>query len=394
MDDTVIDEALTRIGTPFYLFDLDQAAATVRTMRMLMPAGTDLCYAIKANPFLAAPLSMSVDRLEACSPGEFSICRRAGIPMDKVVMSGVYKSGQDIIDALTAHPDLLACTVESMSQWQAIADCAGRLGRPVRVLLRLTSGNQFGLTAEEVGRIIGQRRSEGRQIILQGIQYFSGTQKHDPKVSGDELAMLDGLLDGWRREYGYDAPLLEYGPGLPVDYFGRDPDVTRRCAAALASGLNRMNFKGRVCLEMGRVLAADCGYYATTIVDTKQRPDGHYAICDGGIHQLNYYGQMMAMHTPPVRHWDQDDGPETDWNLFGALCSVNDVLLRGQPFRGLRVGSRLIFAKAGAYSVTEGIALFLSRDLPAVATYAEGHGLRLVRGHQPTDPFNSGTEID
>ena len=55
-----------------------------------------------------------------------------------------------------------------------------------------------------------------------------------------------------------------------------------------------------------------------------------------------------------------------DWNLFGSLCTVNDILVKQMPVRNLTVGDVIVFENTGAYSTTEGIALFLSRDLPKI----------------------------
>ena len=51
---------------------------------------------MKANAFIIDAMQDHIDRYEVCSPGEFRICERAGIPMEKIVMSGVYKAEEDI----------------------------------------------------------------------------------------------------------------------------------------------------------------------------------------------------------------------------------------------------------------------------------------------------------
>ena len=51
----------------------------------------------------------------------------------------------------------------------------------------------------------------------------------------------------------------------------------------------------------------------------------------------------------------------------------------------------LAFEKAGAYCVTEGIALFLSRDLPAVVLKSALDGKEhLLRAHIETNNLNEG----
>ena len=48
---------------------------------------------------------------------------------------------------------------------------------------------------------------------------------------------------------------------------------------------------------MGRFIASECGYYCTEVVDRKCNNGSEYAIVDGGIHQINYYGQARVSLT-------------------------------------------------------------------------------------------------
>ena len=45
---------------------------------------------------------------------------------------------------------------------------------------------------------------------------------------------------------------------------------------------------------------------------------------------------------------------------------MNDIMVKSLPLPPVELGDTLCFPNTGAYCVTEGIALFLSRDLPAV----------------------------
>lgn len=44
--------AATTYGTPTYIFDVREVEARIRLLRSLLPEGTGLCFAVKANPFL------------------------------------------------------------------------------------------------------------------------------------------------------------------------------------------------------------------------------------------------------------------------------------------------------------------------------------------------------
>ena len=80
-----------RFPTPFYLFDGKELERRVAHLRAVLPPDTGLCYAVKANPFLAQELGGLVERLEICSPGEYAICRQLGLDPSQYVISGVYK---------------------------------------------------------------------------------------------------------------------------------------------------------------------------------------------------------------------------------------------------------------------------------------------------------------
>ena len=202
---------------PFYIFDTDILAEQIRKIRDFLGEDVGLCYAMKANPFVIKDLEEVVDSFEVCSPGEFTICERAGIDMGKIIMSGVHKKPEDIEYALRHYGDKIIYTVESLSHWQILRDCSSMLQTPIRVLLRLTSGNQFGMDESMIRQIMEGGSHEF--ITIEGIQYFSGTQKKSIAKLENELHMLDQFCRELNQEYGFPVKRLEYGPGLPVCYF-------------------------------------------------------------------------------------------------------------------------------------------------------------------------------
>ena len=54
----------------------------------------------------------------------------------------------------------------------------------------------------------------------------------------------------------------------------------------------------------------------------------------------------------------------------------------------LKIGDTVLFKNTGAYAMTEGIALFLSRDLPQILIKEEHGGLTCARAAQPVYPLN------
>ena len=381
-------QAAQSLGTPLYLFHLDRLHQRMERIRSYVGTRAGLCYAVKANPFLVQALNQEVERFEVCSPGEYRICRSQGLPPEKLVISGVNKSQKDTEEMMEQCPHMGIYTAESLHQWHLLHQCAEKHGQTIRVLLRLTSGNQFGMEEETLRQIIRERNQWPHSEIV-GIQMYSGTQKHSLKRLQRELDRLDDLVRSLQEEEGFLVQELEYGPGFPVFYFEEDePWEEEEFFRSFAQMLENMAFSGTITLEMGRSMVAECGYYLTSVADIKSSRGQNYCILDGGMHQISYYGQSMAMKHPPVYCLQERSGEPVPWNLCGSLCTVNDILVKQLPLPTPELGDVFVFEKAGAYCVTEGIALFLSRDLPAVASWSQSQGLELLRPHVAAETFN------
>ena len=387
MTDEQIHTLTTQYGTPLYVFDINVLRRRIAYLRNSLP-GVRLCFAVKANPFLLQELRGFADRFEVCSPGEAEICNRAHIPAAQQVISGVYKT-PSVMEKMIAQgngPRLF--TVESVRQVRLLSGLAEQYRKPINVLLRLTSGNQFGMEEQEIVQLV-QEREEYPLVCIRGIQFFSGTQKTSLKRLRRELEAVDTFVCALQETCGFTVQELEFGPGFPVNYFqgqAFDEDAFLAGFSGLLAGLR---CGARVTLELGRSIAASCGSYLTRVVDIKQNRGQNYAIVDGGMHQMVYYGQSMAMQHPQCRIYPPRSGDAENWNLCGSLCTVNDILVKQLPVAGLKCGDVFAFGNTGAYCMTEGISLFLSRALPRIVLLrAEGAPL-LVREALPTDRINT-----
>lgn len=390
MNSEALQEIAASFATPAFIFDADEFGKRARNVKSAI-GGAALCYSIKANPFLLACLPEEIDRVEVCSPGELAICRRVGVDPSTVVYSGVNKGSGDIAEAIEYGAELL--TAESLRQLGLINAAAVAAGKRVRVALRLTSGNQFGMDSENLKRAVAERGSyEGVDIVA--IHYYSGTQKKKLAVVEKELAELEELAEELEKRFGLSGISLEYGPGLPADYFGDDPEGRDMAVLAEAGEMiAAVAARRSVTVEFGRFLASPCGTYLTAAADIKNNNGENFVICDGGINHLKYYGQTMAMQTPPITLLGDHGERTEDYTLCGSLCTTADILVRKVTLPALSVGDVLAFGRCGAYSVTEGIGLFLSRQLPRIVLHSERGGNRLLRDFYGTDILNSPAEV-
>lgn len=399
--------------TPYYVFDTDEFAKRAAMIRAALDCKggrrIPLCFSIKANPFLLHRLPEGLDHVEVCSPGELEICIALGVKPECIIYSGVMKEKCDIERAVSYGAGILTC--ESIRHAALISEVmlecmpegaqeAGFVEKKAQVILRLTSGNQFGMSLEDIEYIISHP-DEFKGIEVMGIHYYSGTQKSLRKINKD-LEKIKSVLTVLKDKYSFEPQLVEYGPGLCVEYFEGDwQEKEKQSLDEAAEVLREFAEEYPLGIEMGRFLAASCGKYYTQVKDLKSTGDANYAILDGGIHHLNYFGQRMAMQVPPIRVYggevsenEEKPGveltqlPETDYTLCGSLCTVADVLVREVKLKKLELGDVLEFGHCGAYSVTEAPALFLSRQLPAIYAYSKECGYECLREHIPAAEIN------
>ena len=389
MDEAKIQKVIEAYDTPVYVFDIGELKERIHYLKKSLPENVALCYAVKANTFIIKEINECLERFEVCSPGEATICKRLNIPSEKLVISGVYKT-PSFIEGLMAEDEMVGIyTIESFRQLTVINKAAESNKRTVKVLLRVTSGNQFGLDESEVREIV-YNREKYTYLDICGLQYFSGTQKQSIKKLTREIVYLDQLMESLHQDYGFETRELEYGPGFPVAYFQTESFEETQFLVEFSKLLNEMSYETKLTLEIGRSIAASCGTYLTKVVDKKENKHENYAVLDGGIHHLVYFGQSMAMKIPQFQIVPERSQVDLkNWNLCGSLCTVNDILVKQLPVSDLQIGDVFVFNNAGAYCMTEGISLFLSRELPQVLLIDDNENLMLVRNHFNTDTLNT-----
>lgn len=389
MEDLKLKNLAGQLETAAYVFDLDAFAHRAQQVREAFGPETGLCFSIKANPFLLCGLPAAFDKVEVCSPGELTICEKTGVDMKKVIFSGVNKGAEDVGRAMDDGVGVF--TAESLRHVELIHDAAAQRGIQVPVLLRLTGGSQFGMDEEDVKAVIANREAYPG-IRIQGLHYFTGTQKTKPAVIEKELRCLEDFVTQVEQTLSFSLTHVEYGAGLAVDYFNPAAEESELARLnAVAPSIRALAAKVNLTVEMGRFFAAPCGYYFTQVADVKINCGIRYAIVDGGLHQLKYDGQLYGMQIPMLLHVKSQEsaGDLEKWTLCGSLCTTADVLAKNVPLHNLEIGDILVFKRTGAYSAMEGMSIFLSRDMPVIATYSQAQGLIIRRPRILTDQFNT-----
>lgn len=391
MTDSLLKELASSLGTPSYVYDEDVFLQRVQLVKKEFGDKVGICFSIKANPFLLGSLPECFNKIEVCSPGELTICEKTNTDMKKIIFSGVNKTMPDVERAM--DDGVGTFTAESLMHVDLINQSACKRNIRVPVLLRLTGGSQFGMDEADLLNII-KNRDDYKGIEIVGIHYFTGTQKRKPVAIVKELDLVEQFAKKVKSELDFEIKRVEYGTGLAVDYFNAEADALEaERLKGVSEKIRELGEKVELTIEMGRFFAAPCGYYFTKVIDVKTNCGINYAICDGGLNQLKYDGQIQGMQIPVITHLKADEntksGEEQPWTLCGSLCTTADVLARNVSFNALEQNDILVFHRTGAYSVMEGMAVFLSREMPKIALYSQKDGLRVIRDFICSDKFNT-----
>lgn len=320
--DAVLKRA-TEEPAPFYLFHESRMAENIQALRRRLGCSIRIAYAVKANPWLARAAAGEADFLEICSLKELASCQRDAVSPKQLTVDGVSWPDDFLKTALR-----MGCTrfcVDSSQQLERLLYTAG--GVPLQVLLRVTSGNQFGMDREELRVCL--HTAENQAVRVQGIQYYPGTQRTDLRRVQRDLDHIKNWIAVWKELTSSPPEEVEFGAGIGVPYFeGEKPEEYARLLDVIAEWARPLSNCCRITYEAGRLLAASCGIYVTEIFAKKQRRDHMYLFCKGGSNHLCYPGGILGVRTPLQRVLcAHPTGRPARCSVYGPLCSESDVLI-------------------------------------------------------------------
>lgn len=347
-----------QVKTPYYCFNDDIFIQNVQMMKQKLQGKVKLCYSLKANPWFIESAKKNCDYIEVCSPGEFEICLKSKVPMKQISVGGISKTELECQKIAFNSPHRVS--VESLLQIDLLERSAAIYNSSLSILLRLTSGNQFGMPIEMIKKIYNDE-NKYPHLKIRGIHYYPGTQKkkiEDAKKLIKTLTEVSTIPKVKEIQFGA-------GFGVPL-YTKQNNSEFNSYIEYIIDNIIKLAERCELVLECGRFLTYSTGGYVTTILETKEQCDRKFLIIDGGIHHLSYYGQIDGHQIPIIRKVGCENGAMETYTICGSLCTTNDILAKNILLPIVHEGDQLIFFNVGAYSVTESRALFLSRELPTI----------------------------
>jgi len=360
--------ALARtVGTPFYCYS---TATLERHYRVFAEAFADvdavICYAMKANSNQSvlktfAKLGAGAD---VVSGGELKRALAAGIPVDKILFSGVGKTASELRMALEAG--ILSINVESESELELLSHLAANEGRTARVSLRvnpdvdakthakISTGkydNKFGVPLVRA-REVYARAAKLPNIHVTGVDMHIGSQITDLGPLGEAFKVLVDFV-GVLRADGHMISHIDFGGGLGIPY--RADEEAPPDPKAYAEVVKRAT-KGLGCtllFEPGRMLVGNAGILVTRVLYMKPGDAKNFVIIDAAMNDLVRPTLYEAYHDIwPVKQ-PAPGTPSLVADIVGPICESSDYMAKARTLPEPKEGDLLAIMSAGAYGAVQ-----------------------------------------
>jgi diaminopimelate decarboxylase len=402
LDGVDLEYLASRLPTPFHAYSANAIRQRIAMLQAaLQGLDAQICFAVKANSNLAILQLMNEAGVGAdiVSGGELWRSLRAGIPADRIVFSGVGKSGDEIAEALAAgvsrfnvesHHELLMLDRIASSQ-RTLAHAAVRINPDVEAGAheKISTGkaeNKFGVSIAEARSWFSSAAGLSH-VRLDGLHVHIGSQILELEPFRLALARV---AEFWRElvRDGHTINSIDVGGGLGVCYRrGHDrPIEAGAYVAVIREAL--AGFEGRIVLEPGRYLVAEAGVLMTRVIRVKQGEQRRFLVVDAAMNDLLRPSLYDAWHDiVPV------SGPPraaVTYDIVGPVCETGDTFAVARELPACKAGDLLLVAATGAYGASMG-SNYNSRPLLAEVLLDDGR-YAVIRRRQSFEEMIAGEQ--
>jgi diaminopimelate decarboxylase len=382
------------VGTPVYVYSADAIRARYRAIHEAFGSyPSALHYALKANSTFALVQLLHAlgSAADANSVWEIDVARRAGFRPADIVFTGVGKSGAELECAVPLG--LKAINVESAGELARIEALAARLGKPVRVAVRINPDidanshphistglkiNKFGVPLDTARELLAT--VSGRPFLtLVAVHVHIGSQITTLEPIRRAASFVAELAAELQRA-GLPLEYVDVGGGLGISYDGGDVVSAAAYVQALVDAVRPTGLP--IVIEPGRSIVGPAGVLVARVIDLKPRNAlSEFAVIDAGMTELMRPALYGAFHRiEPLR---PREGPERQYEIVGPVCESSDVVGRDRCLARMEVGDLVAIRDAGAYGSAMA-SNYNRRPLPP-EVLVDGGAWRIARRRQTVD---------
>ena len=252
--------------------------------------------------------------------------------------------------------------IESESEMHTLSTLATKLGRTVRVALRVnphvdaqthakittgTKENKFGidwtLTPDLYRKAKALPGLDPRAIAV-----HIGSQITDLKPFEDAFLRVRDLALMLRNE-GFNIDHLDLGGGLgvPYDFSAIPPPLPADYGAMVMRVFGNLGCK--LSFEPGRLLVGNAGILVSKVVVLKTGIEKTFAIIDAGMNDLMRPAMYDARHEMIPVCEPAANAASADYEIVGPVCESSDKFASDVTLPTLAEGDLVTLLTAGAY---------------------------------------------
>ncbi|MCD4782829.1 MAG: alanine racemase [Candidatus Eremiobacteraeota bacterium] len=395
IDDVSIDNLVEKYGSPLFVFSEKTLRERFREIHRAFSTrypNVTFAWSYKTNylPAICAVFHQEGAIAEVVSEMEYDKARKLGVPGDKIIFNGPYKSLHALEKAVSEGAMVHIDHLDEIYDLEKVAD---KLGRKIKVALRLNMDtgirpqwSRFGFNVDSGQAMMAARRiHHGGKLIINGLHCHIGTFILEPDAYGVQVEKMLKLAYQIEDQFKFGIEYIDIGGGFPSKsklkgtYLSPDlsvpaiDDYAEKITSAFYKNLRPGDFP-RLILESGRVMVDEAGYLITTIHSSKRMPDGRKAyVVDAGVNilftsfwykfKLEIDREVQGVNEPSI--------------VYGPLCMNIDVIDEGCLLPPLNRGTRLIVSPVGAYNVTQWLQFISYR--PNVVLTGENGKVDVIR---------------
>lgn len=360
-DGVALSRIAAEIGTPFYCYSAGALRDNYAEFARALDGMTaDVCYALKANSNQAVIrlLAREGAGADVVSQGELMRALAAGVPADRVIFSGVGKTGDEIAYALKAG--IVQINVESEAELNVLSGVAKRLGMTASFAVRvnpdvdagthakITTGrkeNKFGIDIDQAPAVYHRARSLPN-IKAVGVALHIGSQITDLapyKVAYDRLAQLVQEL----RKRGHQISRIDLGGGMGIRYAQETPLSIADYIKVVQGSVG--NLGCHLSFEPGRRIVGEAGVLVAKVIYVKPGHGRSFVIVDAAMNDLIRPTLYEAYHDIVPAKQPGANPALSLCDVVGPVCESGDYLAQNRELPALAAGDLVVIKSAGAY---------------------------------------------
>tara|TARA_B100000579_G_C22805814_1_gene842459 strand:- start:280 stop:1509 length:1230 start_codon:yes stop_codon:yes gene_type:complete len=375
--------------TPFYCYSSSQLKKNFydfkNTFKTINPL---ICFSVKsnANTTILKELKKLGSGADVVSIGELLKAKKAGIPSNKIVFSGIGKTEDEIIAAIKKR--VLLINIESENEATLINRVSQKMSKKISVGIRLnpnitgkthkkisTGGKdeKFGLSINEYINLC-KKIKKMKNIKLDGLSVHIGSQITNIDPFKKVLSIINKVIKKTKINFKF----IDLGGGMGISYTSKEKKLNLKQYAKAVKKFNR-NKNTKIIFEPGRFIVGDTSVLVTKIIYIKKSTNKYFVILDSGMNDMMRPALYNATHQiVPIRKTKQI--MKGDIEFVGPICESSDKFLSKRNFSKIKEGDFVGLMDVGAYGMTLSSNYNMRPTIAEIMVYGSNH--KVIRKRQ------------